>query len=187
MYILPIFTDLGDYLYSAFGIIVPFTIYIVLSKYIKTNEDIRKQERRIKGINTNFITIPLAILLVILIILVSGLFKYQMIAIATNSMIPTFAQGDAIIFEKIEKKDIKEGDVIVFRNNKKLISHRVINTKEGSSKLYFQTKGDANKSPDVNWTSEDDVLGVVRRVVKYIGYPTVWINGLFGGETRENQ
>lgn len=187
MYILPIFPNLGDYLFSAIGIIIPFTIYLILSKYIKTNEDIRKNERRIKGINTNFITIPLVILLLILIILVSGIFKYQIIAIATNSMIPAFAKGDTIIFEKVGKGDIKEGDVIVFRNNKKLISHRVIDTKESSSKLYFQTKGDANKSPDVDWTSEDDVLGVARRVVKYIGYPTVWINGLFGGEIRENQ
>ena len=103
-----------------------------------------------------------------------------MIAIASDSMVSTFARGDAIIFEKIEKNEIKKGDIIVFKRDKKLVSHRVIDTKESSSIRYFQTKGDANKSPDVEWTSEKNTLGVVRRAVKYIGYPTVLINELFG-------
>ena len=178
---------MGDYLYSAIGILIPFTIYIILSKYIKTNEDIRKQNKKISGINFSFITIPSVILLLVLIILVSGIWKYQMIAIASNSMVPTFERGDAVIFEKIDKEDIEEGDIIVFKKGKVLVSHRVINTKEISSKTYYITKGDANKSQDANPVSQDEVLGVIRRVVKYIGYPTVWINELFGGETRENQ
>lgn len=186
-YVFPIFTNLGDYLYSAIGILIPFTIYFILSKYIKTNEDIRKQEKKIMGINFGFITIPVIILLVILIILVSGIWKYQMIAIASNSMTPTFEKGDAVIFEKVGKEDIEEGDIIVFRKGNILVSHRVVNTKEISFKTYYITKGDANKSLDANPVSQDEVLGVVKRVVKYIGYPTVWINELFGGETRENQ
>jgi len=187
VYVLPITTNLGDYLYSAINIIMPFTIYYVLFKYLKTNEEIRKQKKKISRVNFNFITIPTIILLTIIIVLVSGIFRYQMVAIASNSMVPTFERGDAIILEKIDKQDIEEGDVVVFKRNEVLVAHRVVKTKDDSSKIYFYTKGDANASVDVGYRAEEDVIGIVRRVVKYIGYPTVLINELFGGEVRENQ
>ena len=102
-----------------------------------------------------------------------------MIAIASNSMVPIYERGDAIIFEKIDKHYLENDDIIVFKKNDILVAHRIVKTKEVSSKLYFYTKGDANNSVDVEMVSEDEVLGIVRRVVKYIGYPTVWINELF--------
>ncbi len=179
IYILPIMTDLGDYLQSAIGIIMPFTIYVVLVKYLKPKEEENKRKDKLTGINISFITIPIIILLTIIIILVSGIFKFQMIAIASNSMVPIYERGDAIIFEKIDKHYLENDDIIVFKKNDILVAHRIVKTKEVSSKLYFYTKGDANNSVDVEMVSEDEVLGIVRRVVKYIGYPTVWINELF--------
>ncbi len=179
IYILPIMTNLGDYLQSAVGIIMPFTIYVVLVKYLRPKEEENKWKDKLTGINISFITIPVIILLTIIIILVSGIFKFQMIAIASNSMVPIYERGDAIIFEKIDNKYLENDDIIVFKKDNILVAHRIVKTKEVSSKLYFYTKGDANNAVDVEMVSEDEVLGVVRRVVKYIGYPTVWINELF--------
>lgn len=179
IYILPIFPTLGDYLYSAVNIVIPFTIYVVLKKYIKTDEDIRKENQKLTGLNTGFITIPIIIVLLTIIILVSGIFGYKMIAIGSNSMTPVYEKGDAIIYEKVDTNDIEEGDIIVFEKNKILVSHRVIKIKEDFTKRYFYTKGDANNTPDNDYTNEEDVRGVVKRVVKYIGYPTVWINEIF--------
>lgn len=179
IYILPIFPDLGDYLYSAINIAIPFTIYIVLKKYIQPDEDIRKENQKLMGLNTGFITIPIIIFLTVIIILVSGISGYQMIAIGSNSMVPVYEKGDAIIYEKVDVKDIEEGDIIVFEKNKILVTHRVTKIKEDSTKRYFYTKGDANNGPDADYAKEENVKGVVKRVVKYIGYPTVWINELF--------
>lgn len=179
LYIIPIFTNLGDYLHSAIGIIIPFTLYVVLSRFLKTDEDIRQRNLKIKKFNFSFITAPVIIVLVVIISLVSGLFKHQMIAIASDSMVPTYARGDAIIFEKYEDQEIKEGEIIVFKKRNILIAHRVIKTTGNSEKQYFYTKGDANKSPDNEYVSQEEVLGIVKRVAKYIGYPTVWINELF--------
>ena len=182
IYILPIMTDLGDYLYSAIGIIMPFTLYMILNKYLKPDEDIRQKNKKIKGLNINFIIIPVIIFLIVIIILVSGIFKFQMIAIASNSMVPVYERGDTIIFEKVDVEDIKIGDIVVFKRNMIIVAHRIVKIKEESSKKYFFTKGDANNSVDVGVVDENNMLGVVRRVVKYIGYPTVWINELFGGD-----
>ena len=182
IYVLPIITNLGDYLYSAVGIIIPFTIYIVLNRYLKTDEDIRQKNKKIKGMNINIITIPTIVFLVIIIILVSGIFRYQMIAIASNSMVPVYERGDAIILKKVDANSIEIGDIIVFKRNMILVAHRVVKIKEESSKFYFYTKGDANNSVDSGITEGEAVIGVVKNVVKYIGYPTVWINELFGGD-----
>ena len=179
IYILPIMTDLGNYLLGTIGIIVPFTIYMVLVKYLKPKEEENKRNNKLIGINLSFITIPTIILLAIIIILVSGIFRFQMIAIASNSMVPVYARGDAVIFEKIDTQYLEDEDIIIYKKNDVLVAHRIIKTKEALSKTYFYTKGDANNSADTELVSEDEVLGVVRRVVKYIGYPTVWINELF--------
>ncbi len=178
IYVLPIMTNLGDYLLGSVGIIIPFTIYVVLVKYLKPKEESKRTEK-ILGINVGFITIPMIILILIIMILVSGITNFQMIAIASNSMVPVYERGDTIIFEKIDTKLLQDDDIIVFKRDNIIIAHRIIKTKEDSSKLYFYTKGDANNSADAEFVNEDDVLGIVRRVVKYIGYPTVLLNELF--------
>ena len=179
IYVLPIMPNTGDYIYGAVNVLLPFTIYMVLNKYLKPKEEKNERNDKLTGINISFITIPVMILLVIIIILVSGITKYQMIAIASNSMVPIYERGDAIIFEKMNPQYLETGDVIVFRKDNILIAHRIIKTQENSSKIYFYTKGDANNGPDNDIVKEEEVLGIVRRVVKYIGYPTVWLSELF--------
>jgi len=181
LYLIPISTNLGDYLYGVINILVPFTIYLLLRKFLNVEQYTERNKRKLKEATLGLFTIPITICLLIIIILVSGISKYQMIAIASNSMFPIYQRGDAIIFEKVDKTSIEVGDIIVFENNKKLITHRVVKIKENMNRLYFYTKGDANNSNDAEPVIENDVLGVVKNVVKYIGYPTIKINEILGG------
>lgn len=175
IYLIPIFPDLGNYLYSCIQLLMPFTIYILLNKYFKLNDEIQK--KRIKRINTAIITTPLIVFLIALIVLVSGIFNYQLIAIASNSMVPVYYRGDTIIFEKVKDlSDIKVGEILVFKNNNLIIAHRVVKIRDDSGKLSFYTQGDANNSVDSSPVSEENVLGVGKCVIKYIGYPTVLLN-----------
>lgn len=180
LYIVPITANLNDYLYSIINIAIPFTIYLLLKRFLNITKDNKKNKKNERKTELNFIIVPIIIVLTVVIILVSGIFRYQMIAIASNSMTPIYERGDAIIFDKGEKDSIKIGDIIVFKKDDKIISHRVVKIKENSNKRYFYTKGDANLSNDEGQTTEDEILGVVKNVIKYIGYPTVWINELFG-------
>ena len=103
-----------------------------------------------------------------------------MIAIASDSMSPSYQRGDAIIFEKSEILSIKVGDILVFKNSKQIVTHRVVKIKEYDNKLYFYTKGDANNSIDAEPVEQENVLGVVRNIIRYIGYPTIMLNELIG-------
>ena len=118
-------------------------------------------------------------LLIVLLLLTSGIFKYQLIAIATNSMKPTFYRGDAIMIEKCDIKDIKMGDILVFVSEGRIITHRVIEIYKEDYNIKFITKGDNNNVKDDIISDESNYIGKGIYGIKYIGYPTVLLNEMF--------
>lgn len=124
--------------------------------------------------------IPFVIVLIILVCFIGGIFKYQPIAVLSNSMYPTFARGDAVVVQKLEKKEfskLKKGDILYYSKDDKLVIHRIIEIKETEEKkLEIKTKGDNNNTED-NWIiKEEEIIGKVKFMVPYIGYPSVWVN-----------
>ncbi len=179
MYILPIVPNLGNYIYSVINIIFPFLIYRSLNKAVIRYE---KEKEKIKKTNRIVFAVPLVIFFIILVILISGIFKYKMIAIATNSMSPTYRRGDAVVYEKINVKDLKVGDVLAFQTSNVVVTHRIVKIWHQGDAYYFTTKGDNNNTEDIIRPREENVLGKVDYIIKYIGYPTVLINEYFRKE-----
>ena len=126
--------------------------------------------------------IPIIVCLLVLVVLISGIYTNTLIAIGSNSMVPSFARGDGVIYTKTKTQEIKVGEVIAFKNKERVITHRVMAIQKKNNKIYFKTKGDANNAPDAYETLEDDVLGVVKWSIKFIGYPTLWFNDLIKGK-----
>ena len=170
-FILPFYPDLGNYLTAVIAILLPFLIYIFLKKMFSYEE---KEMAPLNRLLIKVLSMILTMFLIFIVALISGIFKYKMIAIGSDSMNPIYYRGDAIIYEK--NTDIKKGDILVFEYNNSIITHRVINIIEEDGTKYFQTKGDNNDNPDLNLTPAEDVLGKVRFIVKYIGFPTIWFS-----------
>lgn len=174
-FILPIIPNLGNYLFSVFNLILTYFIFYFSSKAIqyaeKSNKYTRKTSKRI-------IYIPILIGLIIIVVLVSGFLKYRMIAIGSNSMVPVYEKGDAIIYEKVNADKLQIGDIIAFKQNDVIITHRIVSIKKNNSYV-FKTKGDNNNAVDYFDVQGYNVLGKVMYKVKYIGYPTIWINDFF--------
>ena len=176
LYLLPIVPKLGDYLFSFVKILTPFIIFYVI------NRAMVEEDRNKKIITKNTLglfSIPIIVFLVFLVILVSGVFNTRMIAIASNSMAPLYYRGDAVIYNKVSLKELKKGDILVFKNSDMIITHRIVKISRKNDAYYFTTKGDANDSVDSVITIEDNVIGRVDYVIKYIGYPTIMLNELF--------
>lgn len=67
--------------------------------------------------------------------------EYPMASITSGSMWPALKRGDLILIKGIEGKgDIKENDIIVYKNPNGFTIHRVITLNENT----VVTKGDAN-------------------------------------------
>ena len=106
-----------------------------------------------------------------------------MMAIASNSMRPTYGRGDIVIYKQIEPSEIQVNDILVFKRGNQIITHRVIEIRGKGESRRFIVKGDNNESPDDYSVSADDVRGTVRVVGHYIGYPSLMLNGI--SETEE--
>ena len=91
-------------------------------------------------------------------------------------MKPKISMGDTVIVKKVKAYDVKKGDILIFKHDNKIIIHRVIKILNIEDKLYFVTKGDSNKKADSYVTHEDDVIGISKFKIKYIGIPTVELN-----------
>jgi len=144
------------------------------------NKNIKK---RILNKDNSFSTYCLFIFTMIFVFFVAGVFKYKPIAILSNSMENEFSKGDVVIVEKIDNDDlssIKKDDVIYYKYDNRYITHRVIRIEKKNNAYVFYTKGDNNQHEDEWQVNGDTIEGIVRFSVKYVGWPTVWLNTLLG-------
>lgn len=174
MFVLPIVPNLGYYIYAVVKVMVPYIIFYVINKNLLQEDSRRIFVNKSRGIYT----FPVLVIAVVLVILISGLFKYKLIAVATNSMNPIFYRGDAVMIEYKKPNEVELGDILAYEHKGIIITHRIVEITEDNGKLYFATKGDANEIADPYITPQEDVIGKVDYVVKYIGFPTVWTKEL---------
>ncbi len=168
---LPVIPYSNWFIEGSFAIIKVFFIYYLLKYFI-----VRDKTRKLFT-NVSITIYPFTIIISILLVsFMLGLFHYQPIAILSNSMNPTFRRGDVVVYEK--EKNILPGDIIVFQYERQIIVHRVVSINE-----YYITKGDANNTIDYIKLSKKNILGVYKFHIKYLGYPSIWLNEFF---TKEN-
>lgn len=99
-----------------------------------------------------------------------------------------FDKGDIMILIGTNTKNIKIGDVIVFRTHQKdPIIHRVVKIKKDNDMIIFETKGDNNNRPGNEQISgetnipEKNVIGKAIIRIPYLGWIKVVATKLFGG------
>jgi len=179
IHMMPIIPNLGDYLYAVVRILLPAVVFFLSSKIFKYHE---KSGVYTKKASRRVVLLPVILLSFVMVYLVSGLFSYKMIAIASGSMEPVFYKGDAVIYKKVEASDLKVGDILAFSKGHQIVTHRILSINiDGNGKYDIITKGDNNNTKDGYVVQKDDVLGIVIYSVKYVGYPTLWINKLIEG------
>ncbi len=103
---------------------------------------------------------------------------YQVLAVTSGSMAPTFQPGDLIVISR-PPEQVKPGMVLTLWVNGSLVTHRLIGLTADGELL---TKGDANSTPD-DWTGDDvQVKGLYRAHIPLLGY-LMNVRSLFKGMT----
>ena len=114
-----------------------------------------------------FVRILYILLLIYLLIFVPSIWGYKPLVIISGSMEPTLKVGGILYYKEIGYDKYKKEDIVVFKSNKYLISHRIIET----NNIGFITKGDANKNADSNILTVNKILGKgTNWSIPYIGY-----------------
>ena len=182
VYIVPIIPDLGEYIHSVISISLPIIIYI--SVYEMIDSKCNKPRPIVKKGSFGIADIVVGVFLVVLIALVSGLFPIYMIGIGSTSMAPKINKGDAVVLQKVnDPNTIKKDDIVAYTksdgSNKQItVVHRVTEITKSKGKTVFVTKGDANKSEDVNLVNGSQIKGKVKFRIPIIAYPTIFFNDL---------
>lgn len=100
-----------------------------------------------------------------------NLFGYRSFVILTGSMEPNLNPGDMIFTKKVEKNNLKNGDIITFltTGTTSTTTHRIVNIINQDGKTYYQTKGDNNSSIDTDLVPFENVVGTMNFRISKIG------------------
>lgn len=179
--ILPIFPDLDWFFSGILQMILPVVLFFNVN-YIEMH-DLRLFSRKDIKKQSPLRLVPTLIVVFLLVGFVAGFFRYQPVAIMSNSMIPEFQRGDAVIVKKIsekEKKKLKKGVIIRYQTSDRDVVHRISRiVKDKNGQVAYITKGDNNNAEDVGIVTTEQIYGIVEFYVPKIGYPSVWMYELF--------
>jgi len=171
----PILPD-HQWIISNFLLICLLLVLVFSIDHLVDLEDKRKRKREIKKENP-YVTWFMFFVVFIFILFIIGFFKYQPIAILSDSMKNYYSRGDVVVVEKINRDDvnlIKMNDIIYYKHDNKYITHRVVDIKLEDNLYKFYTKGDNNASIDDWEVRESDLIGIVKFKIKFLGWPSVW-------------
>ena len=162
--------------YSIIFLILPLIIFKKIKQLTETEQTeltlLIKNKSRKKEL---IIIIPLFLIIVSMIYVVSGYFRYYMVAVASGSMEPKLSKGDVVIIDKKFNK-CNKGDIIAYYYEKKIIIHRVYKIIKTDNEYFIYTKGDANNNYDNYKITNDMIVGIVKFKIPLVGYPTVLLN-----------
>ena len=107
------------------------------------------------------------------------LLGYSSVIVYGGSMADSVSVGSIAVTEKVRPEDVSVWAVIVFHppttstnpsTDPSPLMHRVVSVREEEGQRVFQTKGDANPTPDPTEVALQDTGSRVVYTVPYVGY-----------------
>jgi len=132
---------------------------------------------------TGNIILALVVLALLFFFLGPHLMGISFFTIYSGSMSPVIPVGSVIVVQPAAASSIEPGDIITFgtgTDEKKIITHRVVEVMADYNALSFRTAGDANEGPDNQVVSQEDVIGKVWFHVPGLGYLSSFVSTRMG-------
>lgn len=100
------------------------------------------------------------------------IFGFQLKTVFSGSMEPGIKTGSIILVKLSEKTDkYKANDVITFKEENQLVTHRIVEVIQSSDQVMYRTKGDHNQTEDLNPVLSTNVIAEYTGVtIPYLGY-----------------
>lgn len=107
---------------------------------------------------------------------------YTPFIIVSGSMEPTIKTNEVIVTQKINKSDIKVGDVLSYKSSKDdiVITHRLIEIKIENGEEVYVMKGDNNLSVDDEKITYSQIQGKYINTIPFIGILVSYIKTPIG-------
>lgn len=174
-FITPYLPNLTWIISALVGVLLPISFMMILSSLNNSMSKRVKEYQKESPIGW----ILTSIISILIIWFSLGVFSIYPSVIVTGSMEPRIKPGDIILVKRITDMEGVAGlgvdDVIQFRRDDILISHRIVEIQNNDETLEFITKGDNNPSIDKQRVKPEDIKGIVDQVVPKVGLPTLFL------------
>ncbi len=77
------------------------------------------------------------------------------------SMLPSIWPGDVLVVKRVDFSKVAEGEIVLFRRNRRLFAHRVVRSEASD----IVTRGDSMAAPD-SPVQKDGILGRVTSIMR---------------------
>lgn len=118
--------------------------------------------------------------MILILVLLVGCASYfsgvRLYYVQSGSMEPELPVGSLCIVTPCVVEELEVGDIIAFQNGPMQVAHRIVSIQEES----YQTKGDANRSPDPGVIRKEQVQGQVIARVPLLGYLIAFLKSKAG-------
>lgn len=175
----PIIPKYDWYMTSMSSVLLAVATYVMIDRSRGESDDARVRRRRHRP--KFAFDLMFGMFMVTLVLFMTGVFTYKPVVIMSDSMVPVFSRGSVVVVQKLrDPVDIRVGDIIQYVSENKTITHRVVaiaTADDDSGDLVFTTKGDNSPSRDLP-VKQEQVLGVIRSTIPYVGFPTVWLHDI---------
>ena len=176
VYIFSVLSAIPESLVAFAKLAIPLVLYLFL--HAMYEKRVRKATKRPSKWRYAIAVVSVAFI-VSFVMLISCQFQFGLLVIGSGSMTGEINRGDAIIYESYDGQTIDEGEVIVFEKDGVRTVHRVVDIKHINGVTRYYTKGDANDIIDPGYITSVNIIGVAELKIPYVGYPTLWMRGLF--------
>lgn len=137
--------------------------YTIEEIYSKKNK--KEKQRKVMRIIVYILIIPILIYNMVILFQafsnsdeMPNFLGYKSFVIVSGSMLPELEIGDIVVVKSINEVNLKEGDIISFREGNSIITHRIDHVIDNGKR--FITKGDANSSEDINPVDLENIEGI---------------------------
>ena len=178
IYVFPFNSGIPQSLLAIFRLLVPIAMYLFISLLYENRQ--KQTQKSGSKIPAYIVSVLIATGAVLISMLISNSFRFGTMVVGSESMTGEINKGDAVIFEQYDGEEtISEGDVIIFDKGGTKFIHRVVEIKCINNQNRYYTKGDANENRDTGYVTDEDVVGLIRLKIPYVGYATIWLNDIF--------
>lgn len=136
-------------------------------------------KKKLKVVLSSIVLVILApILFVSLVILINSytnpdevpsFFGWKPFIVLSGSMETEIYSGDVAVVKEVDLKEINKNDIIAFKEDDIVITHRVIDIINENGTIKYKTKGDNNNVEDSGYVLEEQVEGKYQFKVRRLG------------------
>ena len=111
---------------------------------------------------------------------VPSFFGWKPFIVLSGSMESEISVGDIVVVKEVDTSKLKKGDIIAFKQNEVVITHRIDEIKNEDGITKYITKGDNNNTQDKGYVLPEQIEGVFQYKVSRLGNLAMFVQTPIG-------